>query len=102
MAPVTGDAGDAGNRPYRHPSAAVPLETDADADAGRPRRGELLAQIDDRLLGKTADLRHAVDGELENAFPEGIPTQGMGVDEFAIFGAFDEHDVEQAQRQCGV
>src|SRR6185369_14478277 len=49
VTPVAGDAGDAGDRPNRHPSAAMALDADADANARRPRGGQLMAQLDDRL-----------------------------------------------------
>ena len=49
IAPVAGDAGNAGDRPHRHAAAAVTLNADADANAGRPSLGQPLAELDDGL-----------------------------------------------------
>ena len=62
VAPVTGDAGNAGNRPHGHAAAAVTLNADADANAGRPGIGEPLAQLDDRFGREPGDRSRRAGG----------------------------------------
>src|SRR5262249_12892061 len=47
IAPIAGDAWNAGERPDGHSATAVALKTDADANAGRPAIREPLAQLGD-------------------------------------------------------
>ena len=70
VTPVAGDGRDAADGPHRHPAAAVALQPDPDADAGRPGVRQAPAQRDDGFGGHSADRRRALRWILEDPFAE--------------------------------
>jgi hypothetical protein len=99
--PVTGHAGDAGDRSHGHAAAGVPLQPHRDADAGRPRGGRPVAERDDALARQAGDLAHALGRKFEDAAPEHLPAERVGLDERAVLAALGDH-VEEAEGQRGV
>src|SRR4029078_1906193 len=98
VTPVAGDAGHAGDSPKRHPSAAMALDADADANARRPCCCPLPPQLDDRLDGQARDRGDTRRRELEDALAERLPPNGVPLDERGVLLALREGDVEQAER----